>query len=65
MYVGTAGRNAEIFGTQTYAPIEMPYMQYGSTSQPIAAITPINTFAAPKMEFGLLQPYYRFDDSFA
>ena len=42
----------------------MPYMQYGSTPQPIAVMAPINTFAAPKTVFGLLRPYYPFDGHF-
>ena len=42
----------------------MPCIKYGNIPQPIAAITPINTFAAPKMEFGLPRPYYPFDSSF-
>ena len=43
----------------------MPCIKYGNIPQPIAAITPINTFAAPKMEFGLPRLYYPFDGSFA
>ena len=42
----------------------MPYMQYGSTPQPIAVMAPINTFAAPKTVFGLPRLYYPFDGHF-
>ena len=43
----------------------MPCIKYGNLLQPIAVMAPINTFAAPKMEFGLPRPYYPFDGSFA
>ena len=43
----------------------MPCIKYGNIPQPIAVITPINTFPAPKMEFGLPRPYYPFKGSFA
>ena len=33
-----AGRNAEILGLHTYAPIGMSYMQYGSTLQSIVVM---------------------------
>ena len=42
----------------------MPCIKYGNIPQPIAAITPINTFAAPKMVFGLPRLYYSFDGHF-
>ena len=42
----------------------MPYMQYGSTPQPIAVMAPMNTFAAPKMVFGLPRLYDPFNGHF-
>ena len=43
----------------------MTCIKYGNIPHPIAAITPINTFAAPKMKSRLPRPYYPFDSSSA